>query len=390
MARENDGQTLRGYGSRKKRIKRRRRIVITTLLLLIAAGAAFYLFQLFNRSYDSFEVMSKTEIAGEHTTGYLSYNDAIVKYNRDGAVAIDRNGDLLWNGSFEMKEPIADTCEDYVVVADRNNKLVHIYDKKGAVGSFNTLYDIVKVEVARQGVTAVLMEEGNSYYMNLYDKDGTILVEKTKDVNITGYPLDFSLSKDGKKIVISLISVTQGKLSSIVVFYNFGEVGQSQVDGIVGTLIFDDILIPKVTFLNNDTVGIFKENGFVICSMKEKPESAFEENMDRKIQSILYNEKYTGVVLEADDKNPKQLLLYDLNGSKRLTRTINFNYNTIFLMDEEIIMYDNLSCQIMKTNGRVKFDYTFDSNITAFYPINHLDRYFWVSTNDISEILLVE
>jgi hypothetical protein len=44
----------------------------------------------------------------------------------------------------------------------------------------------------------------------------------------------------------------------------------------------------------------------------------------------------------------------------------------------------------MKMDGRVKFKDTFESSITAFYPINNLDRYYLVSEEKLSDIQLLD
>lgn len=390
MIRENQGQSLRDYSNRKKRAKRIRNIIISALFLVIAVLGIVYLLSIYNRNYQSYEVLKTVDNTGENAVGYLSYSSAVVKYSRDGATAIDKDGSLLWNGSYEMMNPIADTCGKYVVIADKNNKLIHIFNGKGSVGSYTTLYDILKVEIASQGVVAALMEEKDSNYITLYNVDGTVLTEKKTNVNNEGYPIDISLSDDGEKIVVSYLSFTKGELISTVAFFNFGEVGQNYIDRFVGGYEFEDIIVPRVTFLGNNTACAYKENGFLIYSMIEKPRLILEENTEGKIQSILNNDKYTGVVLEAGEASPKKLLLYDLKGKKILDKALDFDYDKIFLTDEEIIMYDNLTCLVMKMNGKIKFKYTFDGNVKAFYPINNLDRYFLINESKISEILLVE
>lgn len=391
MAKENEGQSLRDYGNRKKRYKRRRNFLIILSLLGIAVVGIGYLYSINNRNYQSYEVLKTTENPGENKAGFLSYGSSIVRYSKDGAVAYDKDSKLLWNGSYEMKNPIADTCGKYVVIADRGNKSIHIYNGKGQVGSITTLYNIIKVEVASQGVVAALMEEGEANYISLYDVDGTVLSDKITNVNNEGYPIDITLSNDGEKLVISYFAVTKGKLISTVAFFNFGEVGQNYTDRFVGGYEFEEAIVPRVTFLNNDTVCVYKDNGFLLYTMAEIPNMIHEESIpDSTIKSVLYNSKYTGIVLEASDASPKKLLLYDLEGNKLLEKSLDFDYEKIFLADEEIIMYDNVSCAIMKTNGKIKFRYTFDGNIGAFYPINNLDRYFLINESNIAEIGLKE
>jgi hypothetical protein len=391
MAKENEGQSLRDYGNRKKRYKRRRNFMIIISILIIAVVGIGYLYSIYNRNYQSYEVLKTTENVGENTAGYLSYGSSVVKYSKDGAIAYDKDSNLLWNGSYEMKDPIADTCGKYVVVADRGNKSIHIFNGKGAVGSITTLHNIIKVEVSSQGVVAVLMEEGETNSISLFDMDGTVLAEKITNVNEAGYPIDMALSNDGEKLVISYLAVTKGKLISTIAFFNFGEVGQNYTDRFVGGYEFEETVVPRVTFLDNDTVCAYKDTGFLIYTMKEIPTMIHEENLeDSTIQSVLYSSKYTGIVLESSDASPKKLLLYDLEGKKVLEKALDFDYEKVFLADEEIIMYDNVSCVIMKTNGKIKFRYTFDGNIGAFYPINDLDRYFLVNEANIAEIVLKE
>ena len=67
-----------------------------------------------------------------------------------------------------------------------------------------------------------------------------------------------------------------------------------------------------------------------------------------------------------------------------------FDYKSIYLSGDEIILFNDLSCVIYKTDGKEKFRYTFTTNISALYPINHLDRYYMVNPQEIIEIKLIE
>lgn len=388
---EKEGQSLRDYGNRKKRYKRRRRILIISLLLIFVVFGAAYLISLYNRSYESFEVLNTSNVSGENSAGYLSYGNVVIKYSLNGVTAINKDGSLLWDASYEMSDPIADTCGKYVVIADRKGKDVHIFNEKGAVGRYKTQYDIMKVEVAQQGVVVALMEEGDYNYLHIYDVDGKMLADKKTSVKDEGYPLDITLSDDGEKLVTSYLSYAGGVLQDYIGFFNFGEVGQNWFDRAVGGRTFDEgIIIPRVVFVNNNAVCLFKNNGFVIYEMEEIPALTHEEELEGEIQSVLYNKKHIGVVLKPQDTDSKKLLLYDLTGNKVLEKKLDFSYDRIFMTESEIIMYDNISSMVMKLNGKVKFSYTFESNITAFYPINNLDKYFLIEESKVSEILLKE
>lgn len=379
---------MRDYGTRSKRYRRNRAIILISLLVLMVVFGAVYLIRLFNRNYNDYEVMDRITNTEENLGGYLEYKGAVVRYSKDGAVAVDSKGNLLWNGSYEMTEPIADTCDDYVVIADRGGKQLHIFDRNGLAGSIQTNHPIIKVQVAEQGVVAVMMIDEDTSYLELYSKDGELLGEKINDMVKDGYPMDFSLSDDGKKIAATYLCVKNGEIVDNILFLNFGEVGQNYTDRTVGADIYDSAIIPRITFLDNDTVCAFKEDGLLIYSMEEMAEIFKTITLEGKIISVLHNEKYAGAVMENNEE--KRLMLYDLKGSQVLDMAVDFDYDTVYLSGDEIIMFNDLSCVIYRTNGKEKFKYTFTTNISALYPINHLDLYFMVNPAEILEIRLVE
>jgi hypothetical protein len=381
---------LRDYESRRKRYRRNKTIVFTSLLILIVIIGAVYIYELINRDYQDYEVIKRLENTEENLGGYLEYNGAVVRYSKDGALAIDIKGNLLWNGSFEMSDPIADTCGDYVAIADRGSKQVSIFNKKGLAGSITTNHPIIKVQVANQGVVAILMIEDETSYIEIYSKEGELLGEKITNVVKDGYPMDFTLSHDGKKIGATYLCINKGEIINNLLFLNFGEVGKNFTDRTVGALIYNGKIVPRITFLDNDTVCAFTEEGFLIFTMEEKAEIYKEEIVEGEIKSVLHNEKYVGLVIEGKETKKSSLYLYDLKGNRVLNKELDFDYDTIYLSKDEIIMYDDLSCVIYKTNGQAKFRYTFTTNISALYPINHLDNYFLVNPKEILEIQLVE
>ncbi len=386
MANEKEGQALREYSNRKKRLRRRRRIIMVILLLLIAALCIAGYSYISLKKYTEYKLIKKTEVTSANAVGYISFAKGIVKYSKDGATAIGKNGEQLWNSAYEMTDPIADSCENYVVIADRDGKSIHIYNEKGEVGSIQTVNNIRKVEVGRQGVVAALTESRKTNQIILYDKDGTVLAPMETTVSAQGYPLDITLSDDARKLATSYLSYSEGSVTDKVTCYNFGEVGKNQTDRFAGGFKFEGVIVPKVEFVNNDTICAYTDNGFVIYSMEELPKSVHEEKLEGKIKSVMHNQQYIGLVVQQEGNNDNQILLYDLKGSKVLERKVDFNYETIFLTEKELVMYNNTSCIIMKLNGVVKFKYTFEESINGIYPINYFDRYYLMKGKDILEI----
>lgn len=381
---------MRDFQNRRKRYRRNRAIIITSLLVLIVIIGAIYLIRLFNRTYQDYEVVDRVDNTEENLSGYLSYKGAVVRYSKDGALAVDSKGNLLWNGSYEMIDPVADSCGEYIVIGDRGGKEVKIFNKKGLIGSIPTNHPIVKVQVANQGVVAILMIEEETSYIEIYSKEGELLGEKITSMVKDGYPMDFSLSENGEKVAATYLCINKGEIVNNILFLNFGEVGKNYTDRTAGALIYDTLVVPRITFLDNDTVVAFKEDGFLLFSMEEIAVLVKEETIEGTIKSVLHNEKYAGLVLGDDGAKKSNLILFDLKGSRVLDMEVDFEYDNIFISGDEIIMFNDLSCVIYKANGQEKFRYTFTTNISALYPINHLDRYFLVNPTEILRIRLLE
>ena len=238
----------RDYEERRRRYRRNRVILFSLLLVLIVLIGAIYLIRLFNRNYQDYEVINRVTNTEENLGGYLEHKGGIVRYSKDGALAVDSKGNLLWNGSFEMTDPIADACGEYVVIADRGSKQLQIFNKGGLAGSISTNHPIVKTEVAKQGVVGVLMMDGDTSYIELYSKEGDLLGEKITSMAKDGYPMDISLSDDGRKVAATYISFNKGEIINNILFLNYGEVGKNYTDRTAGGDIHSSGIIPRITF----------------------------------------------------------------------------------------------------------------------------------------------
>ena len=161
------------------------------VLVAIVAVIGIFLYKRYS-SYDDYKVINSIKIDGSTESKYLSYKDFVIKYSGDGISYIDDDG-TVWNEAFQMKSPMVDICGDYIAVADKNSNDVYIYNQDGNQGKVTTNFPIVKVEVAEQGVIAVLSEDKDANYIEVYDRDGNKLVIHKTLLDENGYPLDFSI-----------------------------------------------------------------------------------------------------------------------------------------------------------------------------------------------------
>lgn len=391
MAIEFNKRHLRSYEiemHKKKNIKVFIAVLLILLGIIIAVIALKFVLQ---KNYSSYQVINTTEREDSTSAKYISYQGGVLRYSRDGAMAMDAAGNMLWNGTYQMKDPIVDISGKFVAIADRGFKTVEVFNGEGGMNTVEVLKPIIDVKIANQGVIAVLMEGKETNYIYLYDKEGVKLVDKRTVASKDGFPIDIALSEDGRKMVTSYVAINSGEVQSKLTFYNFGNVGKNYEDKTTGAFDFGKTIIANLEFLDNDTVCAFGDDKFSIYSMKEIPKLVYEEKIASEIRSILFNDQYIGFVLHSSEGEQQyKVLLYDLKGKKVLDKNMNFNYENIYLSGNHIIMHTNLEWVIWKTDGEEMLRYTFDKNVSYILPSTSERKFIIINDLKMEEIQLEE
>jgi hypothetical protein len=390
MAIELERHELRSFEIRKRKHKKKITILIIISILIIIVLGAFIVNSLLHKNYKSYEVVHTTKRSDSVTAKYLSFGTDILRYSRDGVMLINDAGKQLWNGSYEMNDPIVDMSDNYVAIGDRGYKSIELFDGTKTY-QINTIKPITDVEVANQGVVAVLMDDATTNYIYLFSPEGETLIDSRTVPSKDGFPIDMDLSEDGTKMVTSYESLNNGTLLSKIVFYNFDEVGKNYESHVVGGLEYGETVFPKVEFINNDTVCAFGDDKINIYSILKIPELTKTIKLPSEVKSIFHSKKYIGcVVNNTDGNNPYRILIYDLKGKLKLDKTMNYSYNNITISGDEIIMYSNLEWIIWRINGEEKLHYKFNKNISYVLPINNVDKYVLIDDQNLEEVKLVE
>lgn len=369
--------------------KRRHFGWIPILLLVLCAAAGGYWFVQQKRTYNDYEVVSTAETLDATQMSYLAYNGSLLKYSKEGISYLDKDGTVLWMESYKMKQPRVVVSGEYAAAADLNGNSVYIFNASGKAGMIETPYTICNLDVASQGVFAVVLKNEKENYIDLYDKYGEKLVEIRTTIADSGYPLDISLSDSGNKLVTSYITIEGCAIENTIAAYNFDSVGQNTTDRLVGGFNnLEDTIIPKIEFLNDDMICAFGDNRFIFYSMREKPsEKSTVTDFHGEIQSIFYNTKYVGVVEKGVTQDSLyQMRVFDTNGNERFSREINFTYSNIYATEREIFVIGKSDVCIYDMQGTLKFQYTFSKEIKNVVPTGSFMKYI-VIYDDSTEII---
>lgn len=362
--------------------------VITIIGIVCALLLAIYLFCVY-RTYNNYKVRKTIKIETGTNSQYQAFGEFVVKYSNDGISYINGT-ETIWNEAYEMKSPIVDVCGDYLAIADKNSNTIYIFNKKGKVGEVNTSYPIIKIEVAQQGVVAALLEEASANYIELYDKEGNLIVSHKSLLSENGFPLSFSISNDGEKMMTSYLSIKEGSTENQVIFYNFSNVGKDEVDRVVGTFNqYGETIVPAVYFVSNEDAIAIGDNVLTIYKMKEKPTIRKEIKFDKEIQKVFYNEKYVGLIFEnSKGDTPCKMEVYSLSGEKIMSKEIEMNLDHVKFAGKTVLMYDDVTCELISLKGVVKFKHVFTKQLDAIVPMESTNTFLLMTKNKIEEISL--
>ena len=394
MARFMDKSDYTQIENRIKRNKKQKLIIITAVVAVLAIVSVSLIHAYFNRTYNSYKVEKAIKGSVSGDAQYFPYQGNVLKVSKDGVSAYTPSGNILFNGSYEMRNPSVDICGDYVAVADIGEYSVYVFDGKNSGKKLTMTLPILQVQVAKQGVIAVLMQDKDTNVIRMYNTESSIqdkLVETLTNVNKNGFPINIALSDDGKKMVTNYVAITNGVINSKVTFYSFSEVGQNEVNRMVGAKDYGNKIVSDVVFMGNDTVCVFTETGFDLFEMPEKNEEIAQVAFNRNLKSVFHTDSYIGVVLEdASSKNQNEVLIYGTNGKQVYKGNIDFEYEAVTMSGKEIIFVSEEEGHILKLNGVQKYNDTFKTTVTAILPISGNDKYFLIDNNNVNVIKLTE
>lgn len=352
------------------------KIIGVVLIAIISVGIYLYLN---NIEYKGYKIIKQNKSNYENTAQYVQYASNLLKYTPDGVSYINENGDTVWTAGIDMKVPIVVVSDDYAVVADLRGNSVYIFGVEGQESHLTMQYPICDIDIGSQGAFAVVLESDKNNYINLYNKKGEIIYEIQTTIDKSGYPLDISISEDGKKLFTSYLFMQGTEMKINLAAYNFGDVGQNtNADRLMGGYIFDDEIFPKVDFLTNDIIAAFSDKSIILYAMKEKPSQKAIIKIDKEILSIFYNEDYVGYVTKnnsKDSKNKYIMYVYNTNGGLKFSKEFNVSYDNIYASKNEIIVTGGTDCLIIKKTGAIKFNQSLGKKIISMVPNGHRNEY---------------
>lgn len=352
---------------RRKIFMRVVRIVGAVLFVIIAVELWMAL-----RTYSSYETRTITKQGDRSASSFMDFNGNVIQYSNDGIVCQSGNGELIWNQAFEMATPQVSFCENYLAVYDKSGTEIYIMTPSGQSTKLETSMPISTLCIAQQGTIAVLMKGDENYFVKLYDKTGKELANGEFYASQGKIPVDIALSYDAQKLAVAMIDITGGAVDSVVNFYNFGSVGQNEIDNNVGSFSYKDTLISEIQYVSKNKMIAICDAKAIIFEGTQKPEPSKEIEYGNEPISVFHSSKYVGISYANNDEG-YHIKVFDLNGNTVMENDTQIPYGKVELLNNnEICVLGQYECELYTIHSIKKFSYKFDEPI---YKVIHQSGY---------------
>ena len=352
---------------------------VAIIIMLIAAIGLVLYFQYRDKVYTQMNQVSTIERQAVSGAKDISLGTNLVTYSNDGISCMDSKGKAIWNQTYEMQNPMLATCKDVLAIADYNGRNIYIMNSEKKLGEITTNMPIRNICVAANGVVMTIQEESRIAWIYIYDSQGKELVYFRTTMSDTGYPTAITLSDNAKLAGVAYTYVEAGALQTRVAFYNFGDVGENQIDNLVSGYNYTDTFVPYIHFVNSQTAVAVADNRLMIYSGSEVPETKMERLLDEEIQAVYSSDKYIGLVFY-NSSGDSSYILRVLNFEGEEVITIPFDFNSIgdarVLFGEELItIYNEKECLVYNIAGKQKYAGNFEKSVRTLIPTSSALRY---------------
>ncbi|MBO4902790.1 MAG: hypothetical protein J5518_08350 [Lachnospiraceae bacterium] len=376
----------------KKKLARHRKKIFLRVLIIVAVTAAVVVLLYLNfnnRVFTDYDTINQLSISESNNADYLNLNGNVLRFSKDGASAFNASDDMLWNQTYEMQNPMIDICGDYAAIGDYKGTRIYVFNGNGLQGEIDTTLPVQTFCVSGIGSVATVLEENEITWVRLFNKTGQLIANDRTTMAKSGYPVRIAISPDGVMLGVSYLRIDTGAMSSSVAFYNFGAVGQNEIDNLVSGYDYPESVISEVAFMNEKAAFAVGDNGMEVFSGAQKPEQIAQIPIEDEITSVFYGKDHIGLVFtDTTSEMQYRLEVYDSSGERVRTCNFNLDYKDILLQKDQIIVYNSDECIIFNMQGTEKFHSTFHHSIITMIPTANQNRYILVSGTSMEEIQL--
>lgn len=367
-------------------MKHKRKMILLAICLgVLLVGVGIY-FWMEYQTYTRVEVVRTYENTGFGNTNYEYCEEGILRYSRDGIVLLSETGEEIWNQPCQMSNPIVEQCGSTVAVGDKQGTTIMVFEKTGMKGEIHTTKPIERLAVSEQGIVCAILKDAEMPMVVCYDAMGNVLVEHKVSFSNAGYPMDVSISDDGKCMLVSYMKVQDSKIVGDIAYYYFENEEQYEVS----KMSYEDCVIPVVGFLEKDRSFVATEDVIFFYEGLKEPEEITRVELQQEMVGIAYSEDLIAMLLRSEGAAGYKLCIYNAEGKLLSSVDVAKEYSNIKIMAEEVILFDGAQCSIFEKNGLKRYEGEMETELKLMYPLSGIRKYIVVNVNGFQEVRLMK
>ncbi|MCQ2492387.1 MAG: DUF5711 family protein [Lachnospiraceae bacterium] len=365
---------------RKNRFFLRYRIFMGGLAVLMLLLAMFAYQHRYYRGYHKLQTVTEEASA---LPSMVPYRQGFIRYTTNTVTYYKYNGTKVWDSTCSAKNPLVRVAGNYVVIADKEDVKVSLYDKNGEKKSFVSGHPVMDVELSNQGIFALITRASKTNYIEMYNENSEKLVGVKTTIDENGFPLDMTLSPNGKTLCVSYFIVDGLTTKNSLTFYDFSEKGE-ETKHLLGGFDLNNTIVPTVAFIGESTVVAFGDDRIQVYQVGKKIKETKEIILGSNLKSIAYDDEHFAVVRErgAEEKDGNYTLeVFSKNGNRVGLCGVDEEYADMTLVGDTVTLTGSYRSAIYSIRGSKIFDYKFSNKLAQIIPGNKGREYF-VGFND--------
>ncbi len=335
-------------------------------------------------TYSTYKVVKEYNREYDQEGKFYRFKQGIIKCST-GRVEYLNNSSIepIWSDSINLPNPIVEWRDDYAVIASRTNGEILLVDQSGRQGHINVGHPIEKVDVSKQGIVTVIARNKDVPQVMCFDKEGTLLVELGATLSENGYPINTSISTDGKMLVVSYLIINEIGMQSRVVYYDFNQKGKA-----VAEKVLPNDIVSEVGYMNNNYSYIIGMSGVSIYNYEETPKEVENYKFNNKVLGVVSNNEYLGILLDGQKQSGTEILIYNKTG-REISRINSENiFDNALIANGEIALWKGGVCEIYTLGGQKRLEVKNKDEIRNIFPTKMLNQYIIVSDKKIRKVQL--
>ncbi len=348
-----------------------------------------------NRHYSSYKIVAQYDNTITSNSQAVRLNNSVVVYNNDGIKCINSKGDVVWNETYQMQNPMIEIDDNILGLADYNGSTLYMFNEEGLIAKVSTDKPIRNVAVSRRQCAAVIVDNSLQTQIYVYDftkeQNDWLAASFSTTMANSGYPIDIAISPTGYLVEVSYLFVGGTQFSTSVAFYNFGAVGQNSTDNLVSEYSYADAVVPELKFLSSSKACAVADNRLMFYGGDQYPESKMDVMINEEIKAVYFGESHVAVVFNNTDTDVEaryKINIYDAGGSLKDTIYYADNFTDIFFDGKRVVVYGPDKCLIRSIGSMDKFEGGFDNSIITMVPTNIANRFILVSSDSMRVVEL--